>query len=112
MKMCSVVLLLALACFTGCGKSQPKTPVPGTSDHVVLKVWVSSSGVIQVDGNTTSLGDLDRQIYEVRMRNGVVWLYCASQQGKAARVAAGVSDLASRRQVPLKISNMSDFSDM
>jgi hypothetical protein len=112
MKVCFIVLLLATACFTGCGKPQTETRVYKTNDQVVLKILVLQSGEIRADGRKTSLADLDQQLSEIEKQHGVVWLSCESRRGKAARVALDVSGVVSDHRVPLKRSNTSDFSDM
>jgi hypothetical protein len=111
MKTTLIILLLAGACFTGCGQREEKAPVHPFNADVILKVSVLQSGKLLADGSEIPLNGLDARLAQVKSQNGVVWYYREGGQGDPPPVAMEVMKLVVKHSLPVSMSSKPDFSD-
>jgi len=120
-----VVMLLSVP-FVGCRRSQPsgqggnnghvpedidKSKIP-TPDSPYLKIYVSKSGAVLLDGTPTAMGGVRDALAALSRKNGVVLYYRESpEEPEPHPVAKDVINLVIQNRLPIRVCRNSDFSD-
>lgn len=79
---------------------------------IALRISVMQSGRLFGNGTEVSLVDLDAQLQQLEIQNGVVWYYREEPQGKAPAVVTDVIGLVAKHGRPIAMCREPDFSDM
>jgi biopolymer transport protein ExbD len=86
-----------------------KAPVHATK---MLKVTVSTSGEISVDGHSVTLDQLAAELSELKQIGGEVWYHRENPAAAEPHPnAMSVIELVVKNQLPVRLSSKPDFSD-
>ena len=99
--------------FTGADAGYAR--IPGAAQHKGqddpgLKVMVSASGTITVDGREATIAELEQRLAGLKTSGGTVWCYCEPAQQEPPQ-ASQVLDCILRAAVPFTLSSSLDPSD-
>lgn len=104
-----VLAVAALFGIGGCsdGSSEPRTE---DSSGRVLKVAVSRSGAIRLDGVPVTLEELRRELAAVAGTDAEVWYYREDGQGEPPKEAMSVIQAIVEHELPVSLSSTPDYS--
>ena len=77
----------------------------------VLKVTISSAGSVLLNGEPTTLPQLDTRIKAAKEQNGEVWYFREDAYYFPGPTALGVFDLLIKYHMKTSLSSKADFSD-
>ena len=77
----------------------------------VLKVIVSATGEITVDGQASTLGQLSSQLAGLKKSEGAVWYHRENPHGEPHPTALKVIQLVIDNQLPIRLCEKPDFSE-
>jgi len=82
---------------------QPGTPV--------ARVSVLSSGELLLNGQSTTLVELDAKFQQLKSKGGTVWYYRQDAQAEPSAEAMSVVKLVVKYALPISMSTQPNFSD-
>ena len=77
----------------------------------VLKITILTSGTVLLDGEPTTLPQLDTRLKTAKEQNGEVWYYREDAYYFPGPTALGVFELLIRYRMKTSLSSKADFSD-
>jgi hypothetical protein len=104
-KLASILLLTVIV---GC-RSTSKAPV---ADSTYVKVYVSKTGEIALDGKAATLDEVGNAFSDLAKKNGVV-LYTrdSPELFEPHPIANKIMDLVAQNRLPLRLCMKKDFTD-
>jgi hypothetical protein len=101
-------IIFSLLIIAGC-RSTSKAPATGSP---YVKIYVSKTGEITMDGKAATLDELGRAFSDLAKRHGVV-LYTrdSHEMFESHPIANKVMDLVVHNQLPIRLCMNKDFSD-
>jgi len=80
----------------------------GPQSRPLLKITMSKSGALFVDGTNSSFADLDARLARLAERGGEVWYYREDGQEDPPPIALDVMSLVLSHRVPVSMSSRSE----
>jgi biopolymer transport protein ExbD len=102
-------ITVALAACRGLQGSSPPAGPPLDSPHV--KIWVSKSGTVELDGKPTELAVVESTLATLAKKKGVVLYGRDGASEEPHPNGMKVIEMAVANGLPIRMSTKSDFSD-
>lgn len=102
MRLLGIGMILALLMTASCGGSDRRGTPNSTSGHI-SRVKVTQTGVIYLNGKTTSIEDLKKEFALLKSQNGSVWYFRENPQGEPTEQAMAVIKAVVDNKLPIKM---------
>ena len=84
---------------------------PTTTPTAVLKIFIDSTGVINADGKTVSLEELDKKANELKTKVGMIYYSRDNSLKDPPKEAEKVIEIIAKYNLPIKFFTAKTFSE-
>jgi len=110
MKTRLLIFVVIVLCLVSCSRHKDSSPGPKDTKPI-LKISVFQSGKVLLDGEDSSMAQLEESLDQLKKKGGEVWYFREAGQQPAPPIAMQVVRMVVAKRLPITMSSKPDFSD-